>query len=233
MFKTTLQTIIPVASCLLRTRRRDLTRLLASTFLLAIFAGTLPASARTLTLVAFGDSLVAGYGLSPQQSFPAQLEQALKKRGHDVTVVNAGVSGDTTAAGLARFDWAINADADAVLLELGANDALRGHDPKSVRDNLEQILVKLAERGLPVLIAGMRAPANWGQAYVEEFDQTYPALAAAHDALLYPFFLDGVATDRALNQSDGLHPTTEGVAIIVQRIMPYVEKLIARAEKRT
>lgn len=186
---------------------------------------------QTLKMVAFGDSLTAGFGLEDAQSFPAQLEDALKARGHDVEVLNAGVSGDTTAAGLQRFDWAIPDDADAVILELGANDALRGFDPAIPRRNLDAILAKLKARNLPVLLAGMSAPRNLGQTYIDKFDPIYDDLAAKHDVLLYPFFLDGVALDPALNLPDGLHPNAKGINVIVERILPSVEELIAAARQ--
>jgi acyl-CoA thioesterase I len=188
--------------------------------------------AKPLKIVAFGDSLTAGYGLDANDAFPSQLEAALEKRGHKVSVANAGVSGDTTAAGLARFDWAIPSDADAVIVELGANDALRGLDPKVARTNLDEILAKLSKRNLPVLIAGMAAPRNLGDQYVEKFDPIFADLAQKYDALLYPFFLDGVALNPDLNLPDGLHPTAKGVAVIVERILPKVEALIDRAEEK-
>lgn len=185
-------------------------------------------AATTVRIVAFGDSLVAGFGLKPSESFPAQLELALKSRGHNVEVVNSGVSGDTAANGLERFDWAVPDDAQAVILELGANDALRGLDPKQTSATLDQILSKLANRKVPVLIAGMQSPRNWGEAYAAAFDGMYADLASKHGAILYPFFLDGVALDPKLNQGDGLHPTGAGVAEIVKRITPKVEELIGR-----
>lgn len=192
--------------------------------------GSSHAADKPLKIVALGDSLTAGYMLEPSAAFPVQLEAALKKRGHKVEVENAGVSGDTTAAGLARLDWAITPDTDAVILELGANDALRGIDPGETRSNLDQILKKLTERGLKVLIAGMIAPKNLGDAYSAEFDPIFAELAQTYDALYYPFFLDGVATQASLNLDDGMHPSREGVAEIVRRILPKVEALIAAAE---
>lgn len=204
-----------------------------------LFAGllmtpTLAASPepRPLQIVAFGDSLTAGYMLKPAEAFPSQLEKALKGRGHAVTVVNAGVSGDTTGGGLARFDWAVPATTDAVILELGANDALRGIDPKTARANLERILAELGKRGIPVLIAGMKAPRNWGDDYVREFDAMFAELAAKHGALLYPFFLDGIALDPSLNLGDGMHPNARGIARIVERILPMAEELVGRATAR-
>jgi acyl-CoA thioesterase-1 len=189
-----------------------------------------PAHAEPVKLVAFGDSLFAGYGLPAQSAFPARLQAALRAKGHDVTVINAGVSGDTTAGGLARFDWAVPPETDAVLLELGANDALRGIDPKVTRRNLSAILDRLAARQLPVLVIGMRSPANWGKAYAKAFDAIFPDLAKRYGHGLYPFFLDGVALDKALNQPDGLHPNAAGVAVIVKRILPAVERLLARVK---
>lgn len=188
------------------------------------------ASAEKIRIVAFGDSLTAGYGLKPGQAFPDVLQIALKARGHNVEVINAGVSGDTTAAGLARLDWAVGEDADAVIVELGANDALRGQPPTETHDNLDAILARLGARNLPVLLAGMRSPENWGSDYRSRFDAVFADLATKHGALLYPFFLDGVAIDPRLNLPDGLHPNVRGIAIIVERILPKVEELIGRVE---
>jgi acyl-CoA thioesterase-1 len=193
---------------------------------------TADAAERALRIVALGDSLTAGFMLPPADSFPAQLQRALADRGHEVEVINAGISGDTTGAGLARLDWAIGEGADAVILELGANDALRGIEPGKAKANLTAILAQIEARGLPVLIAGMRAPNNWGEAYVREFDAIFPELAKAGGHLLYPFFLDGVATDPKLNLGDGLHPNREGVARIVSGILPVVEQLIGRARAK-
>lgn len=179
-------------------------------------------------IVAFGDSLTAGYGLKPGQGFTDVLQMALKARGHDVEIVNAGVSGDTTAAGLARFDWAITSDTDAVILELGANDALRGQPPEQARANLDAMLQRLKARNIPVLLAGMRSPENWGPDYRAKFDAIYPELAEKHGVALYPFFLDGVATNAKLNLPDGLHPNAAGIARIVERMLPHVESLIGR-----
>jgi acyl-CoA thioesterase-1 len=189
-------------------------------------------SSRPIQIVAFGDSLTAGFNLPPSQAFPVQLAKALKAKGHEVEIVNAGVSGDTTADGLARLDWAIGNGTEAVILELGANDALRGLPPKMARANLEKIIARLRERNIDVLIAGMLAPKNWGADYDTAFDAIYPELAAKHGLLLYPFFLDGVAMKSELNLNDGLHPTGKGVAVIVERILPSVEELIARVSAR-
>ena len=188
-----------------------------------------PSSARPVKIVALGDSLTAGLGLPANAAFPARLERALAEKGIAAEVVNAGVSGDTTADGLARLDWSVPDDSDAVILELGANDALRGLDPAQTRANLDAILKRLTARRLPVLLAGMRAPPNMGAEYTKAFDAIYPDLAAAHGTILYPFFLEGVAADRALNQSDGLHPTAAGVDVIVARILPQAEELVRRA----
>jgi acyl-CoA thioesterase-1 len=175
-------------------------------------------------IVAFGDSLSAGYGLAPEEAFPAQLQTRLKTLGVDAEVVNAGVSGDTTAGGLARLDWALADRPDVVLVELGANDALRGLDPGAAKANLEKILAGIEAKGAKPLLLGMLALGNWGRDYEEQFNAIYPALAAEHRVPLYPFFLDGVAQDPALNQPDGLHPNAEGVARIVERIAPFVER---------
>ena len=186
---------------------------------------------RTITIVAVGDSLTAGFNLPPDASFPAQLQVALRARGHKVTIANSGVSGDTTAAGLARLDWAVPADAHAAIVELGANDALRGIDPAEARANLEKIVRRLRKRGMPVLLAGMRAPGNWGSAYAKRFDAMFGEIASATGAQLYPFFLDGVALRADLNLADGIHPNAKGVAEIVKRIVPYVERLLADIPK--
>lgn len=185
-------------------------------------------------LLVLGDSLAAGYGLPREDGFAAQLERSLRAEGLDVMVINAGVSGDTTAGGLARLDWVLEtagADGpDAVIVELGANDGLRGFDPDVTYGNLDRIVSRLRERGLPILIAGMRAPPNLGREYVEAFDGIFPRLAARHDAPLYPFFLDGVAANPDLNQDDGIHPNRDGVAEIVRRITPAVKTLVNQVE---
>lgn len=186
------------------------------------------ARAEPVTIVALGDSLTAGFQLAPGAGFPEQLQQTLRTKGYDVTVTDAGVSGDTTSAGLARIDWSVGEDADAVILELGANDALRGLDPETTRANLTAILDRLQERGLPVLLTGMLAPPNLGEAYGNEFASVFSDLAN-RDVIYYPFFLEGVAADLSLNLPDGIHPTAEGVGVIVANILPKVEELIARA----
>ncbi|MEM9878427.1 MAG: arylesterase [Pseudomonadota bacterium] len=177
-------------------------------------------------IVAFGDSLTAGYGLEPGAAFPNQLEAALQSRGFSgAKVHNAGVSGDTSSGGRSRLSWNLSAlgrTPDLLILELGANDALRGLPPERTKSNLVAILEELERRGIPVLLTGMMAPPNLGDEYGAEFNGIYPALAAQYRVPLYPFFLDGVAADPALNQDDGMHPTREGVAIIVEKILPDV-----------
>jgi acyl-CoA thioesterase-1 len=190
------------------------------------------AEQRPVNVVVLGDSLSAGFGLPAATAFPERLQAALKARGVAkgvaATIVNAGVSGDTASGGLGRLDWSVPAGTDAVILELGANDALRGIDPKLTKTALGAILDKLDARHIAVLLAGMKAPRNMGPDYVRDFDAIYPALASTHRLVFYPFFLDGVATDPKLNQADGLHPNAAGVDVIVARIMPQVEALIAR-----
>lgn len=188
------------------------------------------AQEKPVRLVAFGDSLTAGFGLPRNAAFPVQLERTLKAKGYAVEVINSGVSGDTTAAALERFDWAVPDGVDAAIVELGANDALRGLSPAQARKNLDEIVKRLRARGAEVLIAGMAAPRNWGDAYVADFDPIFADLARTHDALLYPFFLDGVLMRTDLNLGDGIHPTEKGVAEIVTRILPKVEELIARVK---
>jgi len=190
------------------------------------------AEAREAVIVAFGDSLTAGFGLPEKESFPAQLEQALKVRGQEVRVVNAGVSGDTAAAGLARLDWAMSNDASAVIIELGANDALQGLDPAATKAVLEKIITQVKARGLPILLAGMEAPRNLGKDYVDQFRAMYVDLAQRYDVVFYPFFLDGVALDDKFMQGDGLHPNAQGVARIVELILPKVEELLARVSAK-
>ena len=183
---------------------------------------------RPIKLVTFGDSLTAGFGLPLASAFPAKLEAALRGKGYKVDVVNAGVSGDTVADGLARLDWSIPEGTDAVIVELGANDALRGLDPKLARSGLDEIVKRLRQRHVAVMLAGMYAPRNFGPEYSAQFDPIYPELAKTYDLPLYPFFLDGVATDPKLNQGDGLHPTGAGVDVIVARILPTVEALLTK-----
>jgi acyl-CoA thioesterase I len=181
-----------------------------------------------VTIVALGDSLTAGFGLPEQEGFVARLQAALTVRGIDAAIVNAGVSGDTAAGGLARLDWSVPEGTDAVILELGANDMLRGFRPQVTRDALDKILQRLKDRHIAVLLCGMRAAPNLGGDFAQSFEPIYLELAAKYDVLLYPFFLDGVAGDRSLNQHDGLHPTAAGVDTIVAGILPKVEELIGR-----
>jgi acyl-CoA thioesterase I len=191
-----------------------------------------PGKAAPVRIVVLGDSLVAGFQIKASDAFPAQLERALKARGHAVEVANAGVSGDTTAAGLERVAWAVPQGTDAVILELGANDALRGLDPARAKANLDKIITQVKAAGANVLLAGMVAPRNWGDDYARSFDAIYADLAGKHGTLIYPFFLDGVALDAQLNLGDGLHPNPRGVAEIVRRILPTVEDLVARVRAR-
>jgi acyl-CoA thioesterase I len=178
-------------------------------------------------IVALGDSLTAGYGLPDKDGFVPQLQAALTAKGVVADVQNAGVSGDTTSDGFARLDWSVPQETDAVILELGANDMLRGINPDVTRKALDAILSRLTERHIAVLLCGMRAAPNLGPEYVQAFEGIYPDLAAKYGALFYPFFLDGVAADPKMTQHDGLHPNEAGVKVIVQRILPKVEELIA------
>jgi acyl-CoA thioesterase-1 len=181
-----------------------------------------------LKIVALGDSLTAGYGLPAEAAFPAVLERVLKARGHNVEIVNAGVSGDTASAGLDRLDWSVPDDADGVIVELGANDMLRGVDPAVTRRAIGVIVERLKARGIPVMLAGMFASRSLGPDYVRTFDGLYRDIAEKHGLVLYPFFLDGVAGEPGLNLQDGLHPTARGVEIIVERILPSVELFLSR-----
>lgn len=194
-------------------------------------AAAQPAS-NEIVIVALGDSLTAGYQLPPDAAFPVQLEKALRAKGHNVRVVNAGVSGDTAGDGLARLDWALPPEADAVIIELGANDALRGIPVAETRKSLDTILSRLKERGLPVLLTGMEAPRNWGPAYAEAFRAMYAELARDYNTVFYHFFLDGIALDQTLNLRDGMHPNARGVARVVERILPKVEELIQRVQAK-
>jgi acyl-CoA thioesterase-1 len=196
-----------------------------------VLAAASPVAARTIRLVVLGDSLTAGLGLPPGKAFPDRLQAALRARGWDVDVLNGGVSGDTAADGLGRYDWAVPANADALIVELGANDMLRGLEPEATKKALSAILDKARAARLPTLIAGMRAAPNLGAEYDRAFDAIYPALAKGHDVALYPFFLDGVAGDPKLNQADGMHPTAEGVDAIVERIAPSVERILKQVKQ--
>ncbi len=178
------------------------------------------------TILALGDSLTAGYGLSKAESFPNKLQAALTEAGHDARVVNGGVSGDTSKGGLSRVDWLFADKPDLMILELGANDGLRGLPPSETKKNLAAIIEKAQAAGVRVLLTGMMAPPNLGREYSEEFNAVFPDLAEEYDTLFYPFFLDGVAADASLNQGDGMHPTGAGVDVIVTRILPIVEQAL-------
>ncbi len=199
---------------------------------LVLCAGPAAAADKPITIVALGDSLTAGLGLRSQDAFPARLQAALAAKGIAVTVNNAGVSGDTMSGGLARLDWSVPPETDAVILELGANDALRGLDPAVTRRALDAILAALAKRNIQVLLCGMLAPRNLGADYARAFDPIFPELAKRYATVFYPFFLEGVATDAKLNQGDGLHPTAAGVDVIVGKILPKVDELIARVRAK-
>jgi acyl-CoA thioesterase I len=193
---------------------------------------TAPAQVRPIRLVALGDSLTAGYGLPAEAAFPAALERALQARDHNVEVANAGVSGDTASGGLQRVDWSVPDGTDGVILELGANDMLRGLDPAITLQALESIIQRLKARGIPVMLAGMYASRNLGPEYGARFEEVYRDLARTYDLVLYPFFLDGIAGQQALNLPDGMHPTAQGVERIVQGILPSVETFIRRIRER-
>jgi len=202
---------------------------------LAIMAAPLSAplaQGRPLHLVALGDSLTAGYGLPQEAAFPVVLERALKSKGYRVEITNAGVSGDTSSGGLDRLDWSVPDGTDGVIVELGANDMLRGLDPSLTRQSIGAIVERLRARNIPVMLAGIYASRNLGPDYVQKFDSLYPDIAKKHDLVLYPFFLDGVAGERSLNLPDGLHPTAKGVEIIVERILPTVESFLGRLSNR-
>jgi len=186
------------------------------------------APAKSVKMVVLGDSLSAGLGLSASAAFPARLQKALGDKGIKVDMVNAGVSGDTSSGGRDRLDWSVSDGTDGVIIELGANDALRGTDPKQTRAALDAIIRKLKERKIAVLLTGMLAPRNYGPDYVAAFDSIYPELAAAHGVLLYPFVLAGVAGEAALNQVDGIHPNAAGVDAIVKGLTPKAEELVIR-----
>ena len=211
-FKTLLNIVLPAAFCLM-------------------FWTAGPALAAPVKILALGSSLTQGYGLPPGTEFTVQLQAALKQAGIDATVINAGVSADTSAGGLARLDWSLADHPDAVILELGSNDMLRGTPPSETEKNLRAILDKLKSAHVKVLLTGMHAQRNLGADYVRQFDGIYPRLAKDYDVLFYPFFLDGVALNPKLNQADGMHPNPAGVKIIVARILPLVKQLVMQASK--
>lgn len=202
---------------------------------LAVLAGAISpppgAAERPARILVLGDSLSAGWGLGAGEAFPARLEARLKSAGHRVTVINGGVSGDTSAGGLSRLGWALNDKPDFAIVELGANDGLRGFDPAVTFANLDAIVARLKAAGVVVLLAGMRAPPNLGRDYAGEFDAVFPRLARRHGIALYPFFLDGVAARPGLNQPDGIHPNRKGVAVIVDRITPYVVRMLKSSQQ--
>ena len=184
------------------------------------------ANDETIKIVAFGDSLSAGYNLKEEESFPSKLQLKLDENDYNVEIIHAGVSGDTSKGGLKRVDWSIPDEADGVILELGANDALRGIDPNETREAMDKIVARLQERNFNVLICGMLAPPSMGADYSEQFDPIFEDLAEKYKTLYYPFFLEGVATIPELNLSDGIHPNAEGIDVIVEMIFPYVEELV-------
>ena len=196
--------------------------------LLALVALSSFSAAEPARIVAFGDSLMAGYGLAPGESFPEKLEQSLRERGHDVVITNAGVSGDTSTGGLQRLDWSVPDDTDLVILELGANDMLRGISPDITRSNLDEMIARLEEREIDVLLAGMLAAPNLGPDYAAAFNPIYPDLAHQYQLRLYPFFLDGVAAQPELLLGDGMHPNARGIDMMVERMLPIVEAELAR-----
>ncbi|MGO4620059.1 arylesterase [Ensifer sp. 2YAB10] len=199
--------------------------------LMMTFALSSTARAETISLVGFGDSLMAGYQLPPEDAFPARLEKALKEKGLDVTITNAGVSGDTSSGGLARIDWSVPDGTKGVILELGANDALRGIPPEETRKNIEAMITRLKDRGIAVLLAGMMAPPNMGADYAARFNPIYPELAQKYGLELYPFFLDGVVTETKLKLEDGMHPNGDGVGVMVEKAVPVVERFLATLNK--
>ena len=201
---------------------------LLSIVLLLTMSGAGQAWAAPAKILAIGTSLTQGYGLPPGTEFTVQLQKALQQAGIDAVITNAGVSGDTSAGGLARLDWSLADHPDAVILELGSNDMLRGIPPATTEKNLRAILDKLKAARVKVLLTGMQAQRNLGADYVKQFDSIYPRLARDHNVLFYPFFLDGVALNPKLNQADGMHPNPAGVKVIVARMLPYVKKLVAR-----
>lgn len=195
---------------------------------LAGLVNAAPVLAAPLDVLALGDSLTAGYGVMAPDSFPAQLERALKAKGHDVRMINAGVSGDTSAGGLARLDWILASHPRAAIVELGANDGLRGLDPARMAANLDAIVAKLQGAGIEVLLTGMEAPPNLGTDYAKAYRAAFAQVAQTRKVAFYPFFLEGVAGRPELNQADGMHPNPKGVEVLVSRLLPEVERLLAR-----
>ena len=214
-----------------RTSRTLLSIVLLLTFGLLIGAGAGQALAAPVKILALGTSLTQGYGLPPGTEFSVQLQAALKRAGIDAVVTNAGVSGDTSAGGLARLDWSLAARPDVAIVELGSNDMLRGLPPEQTEKNLRAILTRLKAAKVKVLLTGMKAQRNLGPEYVKAFDAIYPRLAKQQGVLFYPFILDGVALNSKLNQADGMHPNPDGVKVIVARILPLVKTLALESRK--
>jgi acyl-CoA thioesterase-1 len=204
-------------------------RNLISTVVLLIMATAGQVWAKPVKILALGTSLTQGYGLPPGTEFPVQLQAALKKVGIDATVINAGVSGDTSAGGLSRLDWSLADKPDVAIIELGSNDMLRGLPPAQTEKNLRALLIRLKAAKVKVLLTGMKAQRNLGADYVKSFDGIYPRLAKEQSVLFYPFMLDGVALNPKLNQADGIHPNPEGVKVMVARILPLVKTLVSQA----
>jgi len=202
-------------------------RILKAAVVIAPLLAASPALA-DCRIAVLGDSIAAGYGLPVENALPARLEAALRARGYDCTVLDAGVSGDTSAGGRARLDWMLGDDPTHVIVELGGNDALRALPVEQMEDNLDAIITRLKEEGVAVLLAGMLAPPNLGREYGEAFAAVFPRLAEKHDVPLYPFILEGVAAEPDLNQRDGIHPSAEGVAVIVENLLPTVEAWLER-----
>lgn len=219
-----------------RTRASGSSSFFALVAILSLFAVGIndvqAARAAPLRILALGTSLTQGYNLPPGTDYCARLEAGLRARGHNVTIINGGVSGDTTAGGLSRLAWLLEEPVDGVIVELGSNDALRSFDTKETERNLDTILEMLGKRGVPVLFAGMKAPRNLGSDYVATFDAIFPTLARKHGVLFFPFFLEGVAANPGLNQRDGIHPNEKGTAVIVRNILPHAESLIAQIKAR-
>jgi acyl-CoA thioesterase-1 len=211
---------------------RAAVQIVAAVLLVAGTAAEIKAADRPAKIVALGDSLTTGLGLPARDAFPARLQQALKAKGIAAEIVDAGVSGDTASGGLSRLDWSVPQDADAVIVELGANDALRGIDPKVTRAALDKIVAQLRERKIEVLLCGMLAPRNLGGDYAASFDPIFPEIAKAHGVVFHPFFLEGIAADPKFTQSDGMHPNAAGVGKIIEGILPKVEELIARVRAK-
>lgn len=203
----------------------------AAAVTIGLLAVAMPASADPVRVVGLGDSLMAGYGLGPGEAFPDKLQAALRNRGHDVVIENAGVSGDTSSGGLSRLDWSVPEGTAVVILELGANDMLRGIEPAITEKNLDAMVSRLKERGIAVLLAGMRAAPNLGPEFAAQFDPIYERIARTHGIALMPFFLDGVAADPNFLLADGMHPNATGVDVMVGRALPFVERLLEDAEK--